>query len=635
MGYTVKPNATLLSTGGVWSSAGTVQGIIDSFENPANKFDLQRNAIQNELIKKQNDEVQNTYNKINTLPGTSHLTLDQNIKNFFMDEIDYGFDIKMLAKNGKMGQREANKILAKLGNDMNTYTALAPQILAQAKIMQEAMATGTISRANANEMQLMFMGIANNAGDIKIDRDENGNMFLAGSGTIAGEEWSGRVNIQEIQQYLGGEGAQIARTIPTSEEMGLKAIYADLVEKGMIDDYGKPTYDAEWVGDRRMRTDKLIFGTEEIANLSDALMKNPGLFENFMTSEAAVAAWVDIANADLSVDQLNTVVDIPKTIPDPNCPEGDICEEIPNPDYNPDTAGKEKWGDWDVNNKEKKNYLKRKLIDRMLAENLDKEVIGKMVLDKQYYDAQNARLAGTKLSAGAKKASNYYKIIKKAINSADLSALSNLSKNINVVQQDDGGWTVTGFKVVTDDDTGQIKREPVDLKIASTSLDKPGDLAMQMFNIFGVSPYIDELGLDLDKLIGWEETQLASETETLTGLINTEVDLNENISYKDLLNKKEATVVEGKRIPDKGGKTVKQLFKDAGIDIIYDKDAEGDTFKIEGIGMDDLIEKWNGKEVTTENIITISNWLNNNAIIKEKRANEEKQKRTPGLYPER
>jgi len=635
MGYTVKPNATLLATGGVHSSASNIQGIIDSFENPANKFDLQRDAVQNGLIKKQNDEVQNTYNKINSLPGTSHNTLDQNIQNFFMEEIDYGFDIKMLAKNGKMGQREANKILAKLGNDMNTYTALAPQILAQAKIMQEAIATGTISRANADEMQLMFMGIANNAGDIKIDRDENGNMFLAGSGTIGGEEWSGRVNIQEIQQYLGGEGAQIARTIPTSDEMGLKAIYADLVEKGMIDQFGKPTYDQSTVGDRKMRTDKLEFGAEEIANLSEALMKNPGLFENFMTSEGAVAAWVDIANADLSPEQLNTIVDVPKTIPDPNCPEGDICEKIPNPDYNPDTADKEKWGDWDINNKDKKNYLKRKLIDRMLAENLDPEVIGKMVVDQQYYDRQNALLSTTKLSAGAKKARNMQKIIEKAVSTGDLSALSNLGKDINVEKQPNGSWAVTGFRVVTGDD-GSLKREPVNLKIASTSLDKPGDLKMQMFNVFGVSPYFDELGVDIDDLIGWEDTQLAAETEVMTGLINAEVDLDENISAEALLNKKETTMVKGERTVNKDGKTVKQLLKDAGIDII------GDTFKIEGVGMDKLkkaIGEWEDKRVTRENIIKISNWLNNNAILDEKAANDERaqlyHQRTPNLLPER
>ncbi len=632
MGYTVKPNATLLATGGVWSSASNVQGIIDSFNNPANKYDLQRDEVQNNLIKKQNDEVQNTYNKINSLPGTSHLTLDKNIQNFFMEEIDYGFDIKMLAKNGKMGQREANKILAKLGNDMNTYTALAPQILAQAKIMQEAIATGTISRANADEMQLMFMGIANNAGDIKIDRDENGNMFLAGSGTIGGEEWSGRVNIQEIQQYLDGEGAQIARTIPTSDEMGLKAIYADLVEKGMIDHFGKPTYDQSTVGDRKMRTDKLEFGETEITNLSEALMKNPGLFENFMTSEGAVAAWVDIANAELSPEQLNTVVDIPKTIPDPNCPEGEVCEKIPNPDYNPDTAGKEKWGDWDINNKDKKNYLKRKLIDRMLAENLDPEIIGKMVVDQQYYDRKNALLSTTKLSAGAKKARNMWKIIETAVSTGDLGALSNLGKGINVVQQKDGSWTVTGFRVVADDN-GNYSKEPVNMKIASTSLAKPGNLKMEMGNVFGVSPFFEELGIDIDQLIGHEDTVLSAETEAMTGLINAEVELNENISPRELLNKKQFTLEKGKRVVDEKGKTVEQLLNKAGIEII------GDTFKIEGVGMDDLKEKWNGKEVTTANIITISDWLNNNAIIDELReadkTNKEKTSRTPNLLPER
>ncbi len=51
--------------------------------------------------------------------------------------------------------------------------------------------------------------------------------------------------------------------------------------------------------------------------------------------------------------------------------------------------------------------------------------------------------------------------------------------------------------------------------------------------------------------------------------------------------------------------------------------------------MDDLKEKWDGKEVTTANIITISDWINNNAIIDEleqqdkaHKKNEEDDKRT-------
>ena len=605
MGYTVKPNATLLATGGVWSSASNVQGIIDSFNNPANKYDLQRDEVQNNLIKKQNDEVQNTYNKINSLPGTSHLTLDKNIQNFFMEEIDYGFDIKMLAKNGKMGQREANKILAKLGNDMNTYTALAPQILAQAKIMKEAIATGTISRANADEMQLMFMGIANNAGDIKIDRDEDGNMYLAGSGTVGGEEWSGRVNIQEIQQYLDGEGAQIARTIPTSDEMGLKAVYADLAAKGFIDDYGKPTYDQSTVGDRKMRTDKLEFGETEIANLSEALMNNPGLFENFMTSEGAVAAWVDIANADLSPEQLNTIVDVPKTIPDPNCPEGEVCEKIPNPDYNEETAGKEKWGDWDINNKNKRDYLKKKLIDRMLAENLDKEIIGKMVVDQEYYNRQNALLSNKgpmgNMTAGAKDNYAYFQKIVESVRSGDLSGLSEMKPEIKIMKQPGGKWAIVKLKQNSWNDKW------VEDKVYNSglSIDNP-KMIEDLFDIFGVTKYLPQYGVDVRQLVGKHNWNWGKEFEGI----------GEEIRQFNMKNP-DASLDEILKLEYGKGDDKVTILDRINSDLVPGVTIDDDEIVYEGPNAD-MKKKFDGKDLTKDLLVDLMNWINRTGLVQKR-----------------
>ena len=264
MGYTVSANAGLMNMGASNAAVG-LQGIVNAYNAKDSKYSIQRDLLQQKLIDDQNLEEQDIYNKINTLPDTPHSTLNSNIENYWTQELNYAYDIKTLINNGKMGSREGNALISKINTDMDTYTALAPQILAQAQIMKEAIANGSISRANADPMQMMFMGIANNGGNIKLDRDDQGNMYLSGSGTIAGETWKGNVNLNEIQQYLSTAGNQIARTIPTKEQLGLGDIFAGLEASKMLDQYrDKPGFKQVNVDGVMMRQPTKEFSVEEI-----------------------------------------------------------------------------------------------------------------------------------------------------------------------------------------------------------------------------------------------------------------------------------------------------------------------------------------------------------------------------------
>jgi len=480
MGYTVSADASLMNMGAANAALG-LQGIVNAYKNNNSSDKLQRDALQQALIDKQNNSEQDMYNKINTLPGTPHNTLDSNIHNFWMSELDYAYDIKSLAKNGQMSNRDANAILAKLGSDMDTYTALAPQILAQAEIMKAAIADGSISRANANEMQMMFMGIANNAGDIHIDRGEDGNMYLSGSGTMGGEAWEGKVNIKEIQQFLSTEGNQIARTIPTSEEMGFKTIFDELKATGQFDQYMEPGYEQKVVDGRVMRQPSMKFTTQGLADLRTHLMQNPGLFEKLMKSETGVSAWTDVANANLRTEQLN----------------GTSTVNINGVDVE-----REDWGKWDVNDSEKKNYMKGKLIDRMLAENLDKEVLGKLELDKQHYDRQNAILkAGSGLPDGvdpnnpcghlkgeAQKACTKKQRIDAVIQTGNIQELDSLD-GINV-ELINGEWKIS-MQAPPRWDSEKGEYIPGEGKVLEEmlNLSKPGDILQKLYDATGVSEF--------------------------------------------------------------------------------------------------------------------------------------------------
>jgi len=614
MGYTVSADSSLLNLGAANTSAG-LKGIVDAYKNNNSAANLQRNALQQALIDKQNNSEQDMYNKINTLPGTPHNTLDSNIHNFFMNEIDYAYDIKSLAKNGQMSNRDANAILAKLDSDMNSYTTLAPQILAQAEIMKAAIADGSISRANANEMQMMFMGIANNAGDIHLDRGEDGEMYLSGSGTIDGEAWEGKVNIKEIQQYLSTEGNQIARTIPTSEEMGLGTTFEELKKKGKLNAYMKTTFepDPDNPGYQRQKQE---FTPELVAKLRVDLMNNPGLFEKLMKSEAGVSAWTDVANANLSTEQLN----------------GTSTVNINGVDVE-----KEDWGKWDVNDADKKDYMKGALIDRMLAENLPTALLGKLEVDKFELERTKAKLSNkSNLSTPTKKAASYLGFVNEAFKANDISLLSKIDPNITFAEdKNTGNWTAI-TTTVKDGET--IKDEVLLGKINFN--DKNSYL--DVLNVLKITPSLYELNeagfvafdgtpLNPDEL-GGARSEVREYSNILGGkqgdeglgfkvysAINEGKDLKEILNTSGRVDGKTTQILkgllrmEGVKIEPKStwgavGKNTKKQYK---IDISKDSSLFG--------------TKLDGKDLTLENLETLLDIINHQGIGDQRRVADEKK----------
>ena len=603
MAFTV--NNTPISVSGS-SSFANIQnafaGIISAYDNPNSKANLQRDSIQQSLIDKANLEEQDLYNQINSLPGTPHDTLDKNIKNFFMNKLDKGYEYEVARQSGQISSREANMMLSDLNTDMDTYVNLAPQIMAQAEIMKTAISNGSISRANSDPMQMMFIGIAENAGNIKLEEDEGG-MYLVGSGEINGKPWEGKVNIKDVQNYLATEGAQIARTIPSSEDMGLGTIFSGLKDKGKLNEYMTTKIEKDPNNPGYTRTVQ-EFTPEGILGLRNHLMQNTQLFETLMRSDMGASAWADVANHSLSAEELNGTATV---------------------NINGVDETKEGWGVWNPNDKEKVMFMREKLIDRMLAENLPTKTMGALKADQYALARYKASLDNNKLkslSAGAKTALFHKQKIDAAWRAGDIESLDQMVPGVKVVKQDNGNFVITSTKTVQDKDGGGTKQ------VISTLFDGKLNLSDaqgfdQLYDIFKVTPYGAELGLDAESLTGYSPTVYSEGFKGIGTKVESYMKNNPTASVEEILKVKPQVLKDNKLVDDPEGKTMKDALSEYGITI-----TDGDLLAIDFESnpyLKPLAVETMGKTLDKNLLKDVIDYINNNQIIMEKQDQEKRK----------
>ena len=603
MAFTV--NNTPISVSGS-SSFANIQnafaGIISAYDNPNSKANLQRDSIQQSLIDKANLEEQDLYNQINSLPGTPHDTLDKNIKNFFMNKLDKGYEYEVARQSGQISSREANMMLSDLNTDMDTYVNLAPQIMAQAEIMKTAISNGSISRANSDPMQMMFIGIAENAGNIKLEEDEGG-MYLVGSGEINGKPWEGKVNIKDVQNYLATEGAQIARTIPSSEDMGLGTIFSGLKDKGKLNEYMTTKIEKDPNNPGYTRTVQ-EFTPEGILGLRNHLMQNTQLFETLMRSDMGASAWADVANHSLSAEELNGTATV---------------------NINGVDETKEGWGVWNPNDKEKVMFMREKLIDRMLAENLPTKTMGALKADQYALARYKASLDNNKLkslSAGAKTALFHKQKIDAAWRAGDIESLDQMVPGVKVVKQDNGNFVITSTKTVQDKDGGGTKQ------VISTLFDGKLNLSDaqgfdQLYDIFKVTPYGAELGLDAESLTGYSPTVYSEGFKGIGTKVESYMKNNPAASVEEILEVKPQVLKDNKLVDDPEGKTMKDALSEYGITI-----TDGNLLAIDFESnpyLKPLAVETMGKTLDKNLLKDVIDYINNNQIIMEKQDQEKRK----------
>ena len=591
MAYTV--DSTPISTTSSSAYAGLTNvfaGIIDAYENPNSKANLQRDALQQSLIDQANTEEQDLYNKINTLPGTPNNTLDKNIKAFFMNKLDKGYQYETARKNGQISSREANMMMSQINTDMDTYTTLAPQILAQAEIMKQAIANGSISRANADPMQMMFIGIAQNAGSIRLEEDEGG-MYLVGSGEINGKAWDGKINIKDVQNYLATEGAQIAKTIPTSADMGLSDTFESLKTKGKFNAYMTTKNEPDPNNPGYTRTTQ-EFTPKGVQGIREHLMNNTMLFENLMKSDMGAAAWADVANHNLSAEELNGTSTI---------------------NINGEDVSREGWGKWDPNDQEKVDYMRGKLIDRMLAENLPTKLIGELKADQFALARYKAGLTRTNnMSTGAKQALYRKDKIDSAWRAGDLESLNNLIPGIEVIKQKNGNYLVTETKIVEED--GVQSKQVTNLYNGKINF-KDAKGFDEFYDIFEVSKFGTELGLDSEALTGYSPNVYSKNFEGIGARLDNYMEKNPNASVNDILNVKVQTLDKNNKPVDVEGEDIEAALKTAGVTIVNGR------FSIDPNETPELAE-FRGIQIDNKNIFELIDFISNNQMIVERQKAE-------------
>lgn len=121
-------------------------------------------ASQEMLFEAQNVMYKNMYTKVGELQELGYPTFDTNKNAFFEGQVDKYFDIKNGIDSGKVNQRDGQKALAQIMGQVQQYRAAAPAVLAQAKMLQEAMKIppgqpGAISNRVPTAQQKVLLGL--------------------------------------------------------------------------------------------------------------------------------------------------------------------------------------------------------------------------------------------------------------------------------------------------------------------------------------------------------------------------------------------------------------------------------------------------------------------------------------------
>lgn len=169
---------------------------------------------QEELEEKQNKYQAEMYKKVTELPETGYGTFDHNKDLFFDEQVDKYFDIKNGMENGSISSKDGNKALAMIDGQVASYKAAAPEILALAKEVQDAMKIpngepGSMSGRTPTAQQSLLLNLIQ-GGDVAIV-DRGGDLFLYQPESEGNPE--GMINIQEIINQQKS-GKSFVQTVP-------------------------------------------------------------------------------------------------------------------------------------------------------------------------------------------------------------------------------------------------------------------------------------------------------------------------------------------------------------------------------------------------------------------------------------
>ena len=260
---------------------------------------------QKALQDKENQFVINQYARVGELPEIGSATFDQNKDDFFNDQIDKYIKIKNGIDNGSVTADVGGRALAKINDQVKAFQLAAPEVLAQAKIIQEGMKIpygepGSISAVNPTVQQKILLDLIQ-GGDVRIV-DNEGELILfqpAGVDSDGNKTEGGMINVNELIN-LEASGTEYVRKVPDLTN-SLKGAFTGIVGEGANMNWSDEnnefmTIETIKKGDKEITTRTMTKDQRE--NIRRAIVDSKGI-QPIIDNEAYMqSVWVDMMGKD-------------------------------------------------------------------------------------------------------------------------------------------------------------------------------------------------------------------------------------------------------------------------------------------------------------------------------------------------
>ncbi len=258
------------------------------------KNELER-AQQEQLFAKQNTEQRAMYDKVAGIKETGYGTFDQNMNDFFDDQVENYFKIKKGIKDGSIPQQEGNRHLSYLNQQVVGFRDAIVPIMAQTKALQEALKIppgqpGSISSRVPTAQQEVLLALSQ-GGDVKLV-DDNGQLCLFKPGEDGKE--AAMINVNELLQ-LENSGKEYFKTVPDISE-SLKGVYNNTVKPGGKDNADLVMFETKRIGDQEAT---VKFMTPEQRTKAAESMVASNQFKGILDDEERMQSiWADMMGKD-------------------------------------------------------------------------------------------------------------------------------------------------------------------------------------------------------------------------------------------------------------------------------------------------------------------------------------------------
>jgi hypothetical protein len=177
------------------------------------------------------------YKSLGKIESVDYATFDDNMRNFFDGKVDDYVKIKNNIDSGLINPQEGARSLAYISNMIDEYKTLAPKVLAQAKYMMDNGAGGNnlLSKLNDPNLEILFSKLLEGSGEVTLAEDNNGKMYLKGSGKLDGEDWNYDLNLSEFAK-LDGNGDSLAITTVNLDDLGLTDVAKAALEASTLEE---------------------------------------------------------------------------------------------------------------------------------------------------------------------------------------------------------------------------------------------------------------------------------------------------------------------------------------------------------------------------------------------------------------